>query len=72
TVPTTALLRRGGGEVVYAVRGGVAVEVPVRGRAFGEARAAGEPAAGATLEAGERVVTDGVELVADGTVVAGE
>ena len=72
TVPTTALLRRGGGEVVYAVRGGVAVEVPVRVRAFGEARAAVEPAEGATLDAGEQVVTDGVELVADGTVVAGE
>ena len=72
TVPTTALLRRGGGEVVYAVRGGVAVEVPVRVRAFGEARAAVEPADGAALEAGERVVTDGVELVSDGTVVAGE
>ena len=73
TVPTTALLRRGGGEVVYAVRGGgVAVEVPVRVRAFGEARAAVEPTDGATLEAGERVVTDGVELVTDGTVVAGE
>ena len=69
TVPTTALLRRGGGEVVYAVRGGVAVEVPIRVRAFGEARAAVVPLDGAALDAGERVVTDGVELVADGTVV---
>ncbi len=71
TVPTTALLRRGGTEVVHAVRGGVAVEVPVRVRAFGEARAAVEPVGDATLEAGERVVTDGVELVTDGTVVDG-
>jgi multidrug efflux pump subunit AcrA (membrane-fusion protein) len=72
TVPTTALLRRGGGEVVYAVRGGVAVEVPIRVRAFGEARAAVEPIGDATLEAGERIVTDGVELVTDGTAITGE
>jgi multidrug efflux pump subunit AcrA (membrane-fusion protein) len=65
TVPTTALLRSGGSEVVYVVRGGVAVEVPVVVRAFGEARAAvvGE------LEAGERVVTTGVERVEPGVTV---
>jgi hypothetical protein len=65
TVPTTALLRSGGSEVVYVVRGGVAVEVPVTVRAFGDARAAvvGE------LQAGERVVTTGVERVEPGVTV---
>jgi len=68
TVPSTALLRTGAGEVVYAVRGGVAVEVPVRVLAFGEARAAVEPV-GAELAAGERVVTEGLGQVRPGTVV---
>jgi multidrug efflux pump subunit AcrA (membrane-fusion protein) len=65
TIPSTALLRSGGSEVVYVVRGGVAVEVPVQVLAFGEVRAAvrGE------LEAGERVVTTGVERVEAGTPV---
>ena len=65
TVPTTALLRSGGSEVVYVVRGGVAVEVPVVVQAFGDARAAvvGE------LEAGERVVTAGVERIEPGVTV---
>jgi len=65
TVPATALRRSGGSEVVYAVRGGVAVEVPVRVLAFGEVRAAvtGE------LRAGERVVTIGVERVEPGMTV---
>ena len=65
TVPSTALLRSGGNEVVYVVRGGVAVEVPVRVRAFGDARAAivGE------LVAGERVVTTGIERITAGTPV---
>jgi multidrug efflux pump subunit AcrA (membrane-fusion protein) len=40
TVPSTALRRSGGSEVVYVVRGGVAVEVPVRVLAFGDLRAA--------------------------------
>lgn len=65
TIPSTALLRSGGSEVVYVVRDGVAVEVPVQVLAFGEARAAvrGE------LQAGERVVTTGVERVEAGTPV---
>jgi multidrug efflux pump subunit AcrA (membrane-fusion protein) len=65
TVPSTALRRSGGNEVVYVVRGGVAVEVPVRVLAFGEARAAVE----GDLRAGERVVTVGVERVEDGAPV---
>ena len=65
TVPSTALLRSGGSEVVFVVRDGVAVEVPVRVLAFGDARAAirGE------LREGERVVTIGIERVEDGTLV---
>ena len=65
TVPSTALLRSGRAEVVYVVRGGVAVEVPVRVLAFGDVRAAVE----GDLREGERVVTIGVERVEDGTAV---
>jgi len=65
TVPSTALRRSGGSEVVYVVRDGVAVEVPVRVLAFGEVRAAIE----GDLRSGERVVTLGVERVADGMQV---
>ena len=67
TVPSTALLRTGGSEVVFVVRGGVAVQVPVRVLAFGEVRAAIE----GDLRAGERVVTTGIERVEDGMSVAG-
>lgn len=61
-VPTSALLRRGGGEVVYAVRDGVAVEVPVTIDAIGDLDAA----VSGDIEVGESVVTTGVELIADG------
>ena len=61
-VPTSALLRRGGQEVVYAVRDGRAVEVPVTVDAIGDDTAAllGD------IDPGEQVVTIGVELVEDG------
>lgn len=65
TVPSTALLRSGGSEVVYVVRDGVAVEVPVTVLAFGELRAA----ISGDLTPGERVITTGVERVADGDPV---
>lgn len=65
TVPSTALRRSGGSEVVYVVRGGVAVEVPVRVLAFGDARAAID----GDVRAGERVVTIGVERIEDGDPV---
>jgi multidrug efflux pump subunit AcrA (membrane-fusion protein) len=65
TVPSTALLRSGGNEVVFVVRDGVAVEVPVRVLAFGEVRAAIE----AELQVGERVITTGVERAVDGATV---
>jgi hypothetical protein len=67
TVPSTALLRSGGSEVVFVVRGGVAVQVPVRVLAFGEVRAAIE----GDLRDGERVVTTGIERVEDGMSVTG-
>jgi HlyD family secretion protein len=60
-VPTSALLRRGGAEVVYVVRDGRAVEVPVSVAAIGDDTAALE----GDLALGERVVTIGVELVAE-------
>jgi multidrug efflux pump subunit AcrA (membrane-fusion protein) len=64
-VPTSALLRRGGAEVVYAVRDGRAVEVPVTVVAIGDETAALD----GDLDVGERVVTIGVELVEDGDEV---
>jgi HlyD family secretion protein len=65
-VPTSALLRRGGGEVVHVVRDGVAREVSVTVAAIGDDTAAVE----GDLEPGERVVTVGVELIEDGDEVA--
>jgi HlyD family secretion protein len=64
-VPTSALLRRGGGEVVHVVRAGIAREIPVTVTAIGEETAAVE----GELEPGERVVTVGVELIEDGDEV---
>jgi multidrug efflux pump subunit AcrA (membrane-fusion protein) len=64
-VPTSALLRRGGGEVVHVVRDGVAREVPITVEAIGDETAA----VAGPLEAGERVVTIGVELIEDGDEV---
>lgn len=62
TVPTAALLRRGGQEVVFVVEGGVAREVPVTVTAIGDEAAAIEGA----VDAGDRVVTTGVETLEDG------
>lgn len=64
-VPTFALVRRSGGEVVYVVRDGVAVEVPVSVLAFGDDAAAVE----GELVAGDRVLVAGLEGVVDGTVI---
>ena len=64
-VPTSALLRRGEAEVVYAVRDGVAEEVPVDLVAIGDQ----EAAITGDVEPGETVVTTGVELVSDGDEV---
>jgi hypothetical protein len=68
TVPSTALLRQGGSEVVFVVRGGLAVEVSVRVLAFGDARAAVR----GDIAAGERVVTTGIERVEDGMPVGSD
>ncbi len=64
-VPTSALLRRGGSEVVYVVRDGVAVEAPIAVDAIGDDTAA----VTGDLDLGDEVVTTGVELVEDGTEV---
>jgi HlyD family secretion protein len=61
-VPTAALLRRGGQEVVFVVDDGVAREVPVEVVAIGEDTAAVD----GDVTAGDRVVTTGVETVEDG------
>ena len=61
-VPTSALLRRGGQEVVFVRRDGRAVEIPVTIRAIGldQAAVTGE------LATGDEIVVRGVELLADG------
>lgn len=64
-VPTFALVRRGGSEVVFVVRDGVAVEVPVTVVAFGDDEAAVE----GDLAPGDRVIVAGLDGVEDGTVV---
>jgi HlyD family secretion protein len=62
TVPTAALLRRGGQEVVFVVDGEVVREVPVTVTALGDDAAAIE----GDLVAGDRVATTGVEDLEDG------
>jgi HlyD family secretion protein len=62
TVPTAALLRRGGQEVVFVVDGEVVREVPVTVTALGDDAAAVE----GDLERGDRVATTGVEDLEDG------
>lgn len=64
-VPTSALLRRGGAEVVYVARNGVAIEVPVTIAAIGDDTAA----VVGDLPGDARVITTGVELVEDGTPI---
>jgi hypothetical protein len=61
-VPTSALLRRGGAEVVFVVVDDVVREVPVRVAALGDQTAAVE----GDLDVGDRVVTTGIEAVSDG------
>jgi HlyD family secretion protein len=62
TVPTSALLRRGGQEVVFVVEDQVLREVPVTVIALGDQDAAVD----GDLDPGDRVVTTGVESVEDG------
>ncbi len=64
-VPTSALLRRGGEEVVHLLRDGRAVRVPVVVDALGDEFAA----VSGELAAGDEVITRGVELVEHGDEV---
>lgn len=64
-LPTSALLRRGGNEVVYVARDGVAIEVPITVEAIGDESAA----VTGDLRIGDQVVTSGVELVEDGVEI---
>jgi HlyD family secretion protein len=61
-VPTSALLRRGADDLVRVVRDGVVHDTPVEVLALGEQLAAVR----GDLEVGDRVVTLGVEELADG------
>lgn len=66
-VPSSALLRRGGQEILFVGRGGVAREVDVDVLAIGDDTAA----VSGDVEPGDRVVTAGVEDVADGDPLPG-
>lgn len=61
-VPSSALLRRGGDEVVHVVRDGRVTRVEVAVLALGD----GTAAIAGDLDVGDRVVTTGVELLEDG------
>jgi HlyD family secretion protein len=65
-VPTSALLRRGREDLVRVVRDGIVHDVVVQVDAIGDQRAA----VTGDLEEGERVVTTGVDQLADGDEVA--
>ena len=65
-VPSRALLRRDGGDVVFVVRDGRAVQVPVDVAALGEDRAA----VSGELTADDDVVVSGYEELTDGDEVA--
>jgi len=67
-VPSSALLRRGGDEVVHVVRDGRAERVAVEVLAFGD----GTAAVAGPLEVGDEVVTTGVELLEDGQEIETE
>ena len=67
-VPSRALLRRDDGDIVYVVRDGRAVSVPLEVRALGEDRAAVD----GDLEEGDEVIVSGYEDLEDGDEVAVE
>ncbi|MFP4310891.1 MAG: HlyD family efflux transporter periplasmic adaptor subunit [Nitriliruptoraceae bacterium] len=64
-VPSSALLRRGGDEVVHVLRDGRAVRIEVEVLAIGD----GTAAVTGPLEVGDEVITSGVELLEDGQEV---
>lgn len=65
TVPTSALLRRGGQEVVFVVVDGRVREVPVEVEAIGDVDAAVR----GPLDVGDTVATSGIEDLSDGDEV---
>ena len=67
-VPSSALLRRGGEEIVHVVRDGRAARIDVEVLALGDGVAAIE----GPLEPGDVVVTTGVELLEDGQEIETE
>jgi HlyD family secretion protein len=67
TVPTSALLRRGGQEVVFVVEDGTVREVPVTVLAIGDDAAAVD----GEVARGDRVVTTGIETLEDGQELPG-
>jgi HlyD family secretion protein len=66
TVPSRAIVRRGGGQAVFVVRDGVAVLVPVEVDALGEERAA---VASSELRGNDQVIVTGYEDLNDGDTV---
>jgi hypothetical protein len=64
-VPSSALLRRGGDEVVHVVRDGRVTRVEVEVLALGD----GTAAVSGALDVGDVVVTTGVELLEEGQEV---
>lgn len=66
TVPSRAIVRRGGGQAVFVVRDGVAVLVPVEVEALGEERAA---VASSELRGNDQVIVTGYEDLNDGDTV---
>jgi RND family efflux transporter MFP subunit len=64
-VPSRALVRRDAQTVVYVIRDGTAVQVPVQVRVLGEDRAAVE----GDLAAGDDVIVAGYEALSDGVEV---
>ena len=69
TVPSRAIVRRGGGQAVFVVRNGVAVVVPIEVEALGEERAA---VRSPQLRDDDQVIVAGYEDIADGDAVTVE
>jgi multidrug efflux pump subunit AcrA (membrane-fusion protein) len=69
TVPSRAIVRRGGGQAVFVVRDGTAVIVPIEVEALGEERAA---VRSEQLRGDDQVIVTGYEDLDDGDAVTVE